>query len=165
VADAYLYGQGDCARAFAEATQALEGGLATPRVHAILGSCYLAEGNLAAAAAHIGTHIELVTTAYVPSVSFTAGGTLSLDLVPGRTYAIPVPTIAGERLSIQTRSNEYFDTIAVLLAPDGTPVTGGDDHMQYFAGFSWVAEETGTYVLRATFFESVNTGTMKVTRK
>jgi hypothetical protein len=37
--------------------------------------------------------------------------------------------------------------------------------MQYFAGFQWVAEETGIYVLQATFFEGVNTGTIRVTRK
>jgi tetratricopeptide (TPR) repeat protein len=164
-ADAYLYGRYDYARAFAEASEAYAGGLDTPRVNAILASCYLAEGNLDAAAAHLARHIELVTTAYVPSAPLTPGGTLNLELVPGRTYQIPVPAAAGQMLSIQTRSNEYFDTIAVLLAPDGTPVTGGDDTMQYYAGFDWVAEETGTYLMRATFFESVNTGTMKVTRK
>jgi hypothetical protein len=36
--------------------------------------------------------------------------------------------------------------------------------MQY-CGFHWVAEETGTYLLQAAFFEAVNTGTIKVTRK
>jgi hypothetical protein len=36
-------------------------------------------------------------------------------------------SMAGQKLSIHTRSNDYFDTIAVLLVPDGTPVTGGDD--------------------------------------
>jgi tetratricopeptide (TPR) repeat protein len=165
VADAYLYGAGDQVRAFEEATLALEGGLDTPRVNAILASYHLATGDLEAAAAYLARHIELVTTEYAPSLPLTAGGTLSLDLVPGRTWEIPVPAVAGEQLSIQTRSNDYFDTIAVLLAPDGTPVTGGDDYMQYYAGFQWVAGETGTYVLQAAFFEAVNTGTMKVTRK
>ena len=42
VADAYTYGLPDPSRAFTEATFALEGGLDTPRVHAILGSAYLA---------------------------------------------------------------------------------------------------------------------------
>jgi tetratricopeptide (TPR) repeat protein len=165
VADAYLYGAGDHARAFDEATMALAGGLDTPRVNAILATYYLAGGNPAAAAPYLARHIELVTTEYLPSAPLTPGGTLNLELAPGRTFEIPVPAVSGETLSIQTRSNDYFDTIAVLLAPDGLPVTGGDDYMQYFAGFQWVAGETGTYVLQATFFEAVNTGTMKVTRK
>jgi tetratricopeptide (TPR) repeat protein len=165
VADAYLYGGGAHLRAFDEATLALEGGLDTPRVNAILAAYHLAEGNPYFAAPYLARHIELVTTEYLPTAPLAAGGTLNVDLVPGRTYEIPVPAVAGETLSIQTRSNDYFDTIAVLLAPDGTPVTGGDDYMQYFAGFDWEAGETGTYVLQTTFFEAVNTGTIKVTRK
>jgi tetratricopeptide (TPR) repeat protein len=165
VADAYLYGAGDHARAFEEATIALEGGLDTPRVNAILAGFHLAEGEPGAAAAYLARHIELVTIEYAPAAPLAAGGTLNLDLVPGRTCEIPVPAVAGQTLAIQTRSNDYFDTIAVLLAPDGMPVTGGDDFMQYYAGFQWTAEETGTYVLQATFFEAVNTGTIKVTRK
>jgi hypothetical protein len=51
VADAYSYGYlPDPQRAFDEATRALQGGLDTPRVHAILGASYLAFGNMAAAA-------------------------------------------------------------------------------------------------------------------
>lgn len=165
VADAKLYGEGDHVRAFDEATIALQGGLDTPRVNAILAAYYLAEETPALAATYLARHIELVTTDYVPSAPLATGGALNLHLVPGRTYEIPVFAVAGEQLAIQTRSNDYFDTIAVLLAPDGTPVTGGDDYMQYFAGFHWVAEETGMYVLQAAFFEAVNTGTMKVTRK
>lgn len=164
-ADAYLYGAGNVTRAFDEAAIALEGGLDTPRVNAILASGFLAAGNPGDAAAHLARHIELVTTDYLPSIPLAAGGTLNLELMPGSTYEIPVSAVAGQVLSIQTRSNDYFDTIAVLLAPDGTPVTGGDDFMQYFAGFRYVAEVTGTHVLQVTFFESVNSGTIKVTRK
>jgi hypothetical protein len=165
VADALLYGAGDLLRAHDEATIALEGGLDTPRVNAILASYHLTYGNLGTAAAHLARHIELVTTEYLPSAALVPGGTLRLGFVPGRTYEIPVFAVAGETLSIQTRSNDYFDTIAVLLAPDGTPVTGGDDFMQYYAGFQWVAEETGAYLLQVAFFEAVNSGTIKVTRK
>jgi tetratricopeptide (TPR) repeat protein len=127
VADAYLYGAGDPVRAFEEATLALEGGLDTPRVNAILASYHLATGTPADAAAYLARHIELVTAEYVSSMPLTAGGALSLELVSGRTWEIPVPAMAGQKLSIHTRSNDYFDTIAVLLVPDGTPVTGGDD--------------------------------------
>lgn len=164
-ADAFLYGAGDHLRAFDEATLALAGGLDTPRVNAILAGFYLAENLPDAAAPYLARHIEMVTTEYVSAAPLPAGGTLNLDMVPGRTQEIPVSAVAGQTLSIQTRSNDYFDTIAVLLAPDGTPVTGGDDFMQYYAGFQWVAGATGTYVLQVAFFEAVNYGGIKVTRK
>jgi len=164
VADAYTYGLPDLARAFAEATMALDGGLDTPRVHAILGTASNAFGDLDAAAAHIARHFELVTTELVATTPLAPGGSLSLDLVPGRTYEIPVAATAGQTISIATSSRDYWDSIAVLLAPNGTPVVGSDDDNAYFAAFDWVAEETGTYLLRATFFESVNTGELVVTR-
>ena len=47
VADAYTYGLFDPQRALSEATFALQGGLDTARVHAILGSAYTAFGDLA----------------------------------------------------------------------------------------------------------------------
>ena len=89
---------------------------------------------------------------------------MTLDLVPGRTYEIPIAVNAGETISIATSSHDYWDTIVVLLAPDGTPVIGSDDDNAYFAAFDWVAAETGTYLLQVTFFESVNQGELVVTR-
>jgi len=89
---------------------------------------------------------------------------LALDLVPGRTYEIPVPAIAGETISIMTSNRDFYDSILVRLAPDGTPVVGSDDSNFYFAGFEWVAEATGTYRLWVTSFESVNTSELVVTR-
>jgi tetratricopeptide (TPR) repeat protein len=62
VADAYTYGMPHPERAFFEATLALNWGLDTPRVHAILASAHLAFGNQALAATHIDRHIRLVTT-------------------------------------------------------------------------------------------------------
>lgn len=164
VADAYTYGVPDLERAFAEATFALEHGLDTPRVHAILGAAYNAFGDVLAAADHIQRSIELVTDDVLISAPLTVGDALTLDLVPGRTYEVPVPAIAGDRISIATRSKDYWDTIGVLLAPDGTPVVGSDDENAYFAAFEHVAEQTGTYRLQVTFFESVNTGELVVTR-
>jgi tetratricopeptide (TPR) repeat protein len=164
VADAYTYGLSDPERAFAEAMLAYEGGLHTPRVHALLASAYNAFGDLLPAALHIAEHIDLVTTELLTAAALIPDTTLSLDLVPGRTYEIPVPAVAGERISIATSSRDYWDTIAVLLAPDGSPVVGSDDTNVYFAAFDWVAAETGTYRMQVTFFESVNTGTLVVTR-
>lgn len=165
VADAYTYGLSDPQRAFNEASLALAWGLDTPRIHAILASSYLAFGNQAAAGAEIQKHIQLVTTELVQASPINAGDSLSLGLVPGRSYEVPLPVSAGEKVSIMTGSHDFYDTILVLLAPDGSPVLGSDDYKQYFAGFEWVAPTTGTYRIWVTSFESVDTGTLSVTRK
>lgn len=167
VSDAYTYGLSDPQRAFAEATLALNGGLDTPRVHAILAAAYLAFGNQLAAAAEIKRHLDLVTTELVATAPIPAGISLTLDLVPGRTFEVPIAAIAGQPISIDTDSptREIYDTILVLLSPNGTPVVGSDDYKKYFAGFVWTAEETGVYRLRVTSFESVNTGALGVTRR
>jgi tetratricopeptide (TPR) repeat protein len=164
VADAYTYGQPDFERAFQEASLALDWGVGTPRVHAILATAYQAFGDLAAAASHIKTHIDLVTTELLTASPLAVGGSLALSLVPGRTYEIPVPAIAGQTISIATSSRDFWDSIAVLLAPDGTPVVGSDDANAYFAAFDWAAEQTGTYWLQVTSFESINTGKLLVKR-
>ena len=35
---------------------------------------------------------------------------------------------AGETVSIATSSKDFWDTILILFAPDGTPVLGSDDY-------------------------------------
>jgi hypothetical protein len=105
-----------------------------------------------------------VTAALVEAPPLAAGASLSLGLVPGRTYEIPISLSTGDALSIATSSPDFWDTIAVLLAPDGTPLVGSDDANDYFAAFDWIAPATGTYRLRVTSFESVNTGELVVTR-
>jgi hypothetical protein len=165
VADAYTYGLPDPNRAFTEATFALDGGLDTPRVHAILGSAYLAFGNVAAAAAQIQTHIQLVTTSLVTTSALPASTTLDRALVPGQTLDIPLVVSAGEKVSIVTGSHDYWDTILVLLDSSGSPVLGSDDSWKYFAAFDWTAPSSGTYRIRVTFFEGVITGTLRVSRK
>jgi tetratricopeptide (TPR) repeat protein len=164
VADAYTYGLPDPQRAFSEASLALAWGLDTPRIHAILGASYNAFGDQTAAAEHIQTHIEQVTTELVMTSLLPVGTTFTLDLVPGRTYEIPVPVTAGQTISIDTSSPDFWDTILVLLAPNGTPVLGSDDTNAYFAAIEWTAEETGTYLLRVTSFESVSFGELVVER-
>ena len=164
IADAYTYGLPDPQRAFAEASLALDWGLDTPRVHAILAASYNAFGNQLAAADHIQTHIEFVTTEWIPASPILPDTTFELDLVPGRTYKIPVSATAGQTISIATSSPDFWDTILVLLAPDGTPVVGSDDANAYFAAIEWNAGETGTYLLQVTSFESVSTGVLVVTR-
>jgi hypothetical protein len=99
-----------------EATLSLEGGLDTPRIRAILGGAYLALGDAAAAAAQIKIHIDLVTTELVGTSPLSPGSSMSLGLVPGRTYDIPIAAQAGEQISITTSSQDFTDTILVLLA-------------------------------------------------
>jgi hypothetical protein len=164
VADAYTYGQPDAARALAEATLALDGGLDTPRVHAILAAAYNALGQPLTAAVHIQRHLELVTSELVTTLPLGPGATLSLDLVPGRSYVIPVPATAGETIAITTSSGDFWDSIALLDGPDGAPVAGSDDDSGYFAAFDIVAPATGTYLLSATSFESVSSGSLIVER-
>ena len=165
VADAYTYGYlPDAQRGFLEATNALNGGLNTPRVRAIRGASYLAFGDMPAAAAEIKIHIDLVTTELVAASPLAAGASQSVGLVPGRTYEIPIPAAAGETISIVTSSKDMWDTILVLLGPNGTPVAGGDDYKGYMAGFEWVAPAAGNYKLRVTSFEAISTGQLTISR-
>jgi tetratricopeptide (TPR) repeat protein len=164
-ADAYSYGLPDPQLAFVHAMQALDGGLDIPRVHAILAASYNAFGDLAAAAVHIKRHFDLVTTELVTVPSMLPGDTRDVTLAPGRAIEIPLTAMAGNQIGIVTSSRDYWDTIAVLLAPDGTPVIGSDDARSYFAAFDWPATQSGIYRLRVTFFESVNSGVIRVTRK
>jgi tetratricopeptide (TPR) repeat protein len=166
VADAYTYGRFDPERAFAEASLALSWGLDYPRVHAILATAYQAFGDPGAAAIHLLRHIELVTTELLPTAPLSPGSSVVLDLVPGRTYEIPVVANAGDTIRITTSSQarEIGDSIAVLLAPDGTPVTGSDDDKQYLAEFVFDAQVNGTYRLQVTSFEAALTGNLIVKR-
>ena len=166
VADAYTYGSlRDPQRAFTEASFALAGGLNTPRIRAILAGSYLAFGDMAAAATQIKLHLDLVTTELVGSAPLVPGSTFNLALVPGRTYEIPITAAAGEVISIATSSKDFWDTILVMLAPDGTPVVGSDDYKGYFAGLQWPAPAAGTYRLRVTSFEAVSSGNLVVTSR
>jgi len=166
VADAYTYAQPDPVRAFAEGTRALQWGLDTPRVHAILASAQFALGDESAAADHLQQHIDLVTTETVDTAALAVGGEVTLDLVPGRTFEIPIQAMVGQKINIETASpsEEISDSILVLLGPDGSPAAGNDDYIDYFAGLDWAAPETGTYTLQVTSFESVGTGQLVVTR-
>ena len=165
VADAYTYGAlADPARAFEEASIALAGGLDTPRVHAMLAAAYTAFGNTQQAATEITRHFDLVTTELVVTTPLAAGTAMTLDLVGGRTFEIPLAVVAGQPLSIATKMPDYWDTILVVLAPNGTPVIGADDTFKYFAGLEWIPAVSGTYRMRVSSFEAVSTGALVVSR-
>ena len=166
VADAYTYGAGhDPKRAFSEATLALEGGLDTPRVHAILAAAQLSFGNHAAAGRHFARHLALVRTELRTTWPLERGGSLALDLVPGRVHDVPLPSMAGATIAVDTTSDDITDSIAVLFDPDGVPVTGGDDEVGSFAAVAWEAAMTGVYRLRVASFEAVETGSLRVSRE
>ncbi len=164
VADAYTYGLHDPRRAFDEASLALKRGLDTPRIHAILAVSYQAFGDQQMAAAEIKKHIDMVTTGLEKTGPLAAGQSLSLGLTAGKTFEIPITLAAGESLSIRTDSPDLYDTILVLIGPDGKPVLGSDDFIDYFAGFDWAATQAGTYRLLVTSFEGVSTGQLDVSR-
>jgi hypothetical protein len=165
VADAYTYGAlADPTRAFEEASIALAGGLDTPRVHAMLAAAYNAFGNTQQAAIEIKRHLDLVTTELVVTAPLATGSSMTLDLVGRRTFEIPVAVIAGQPLPIATKMHDYWDTILVVLAPNGTPVIGADDTFKYFAALDWVPAVSGTYRIWVTSFESVSTGELVASR-
>jgi hypothetical protein len=105
-----------------------------------------------------------VTTDLKTTDPLAAGQSLSLSLVPGRTYDVPLQLAAGEALSVRTSSPDFSDTILVLIGPDGTAVLGSDDFKKFFAGFDSIAQQAGTYHLLVTSFEGVSTGQLIVTR-
>ena len=160
VADAYTYGQPDLERAFAEAILALEWGLDTPRVHAILATAYNAFGDLAPPR-HIETHFELVTT--------------ELSRRPARRRRLADPRLGAwadlrdPRRRDRRRDDLDLDQQRRLLGLIASCLRPTDRRSRqrrrqaYFAGFEWVAEETGTYRLQVTLFESVNYGELVVT--
>ena len=164
VADAHTYGIPDPERAYAEASIALERGLDTPRVHAILAFAQSAFGNDRAAASHIERHLELVTTNLLTTGPLVSGTSASLAMAPGRVYDVPLPATPGETISVATSSRDFVDTIALLYAPDGTPLTGSDDTNAQFAAITWPAPASGVYRLRTSSFEAVDTGMLKVIR-
>jgi hypothetical protein len=96
-------------------TLALDRGLGTPRVHAILATWYNAFGEIHEAALHVQEHLDQVTTELVTTPFLGPGGDLNLDLVPGRTYDIPVPVVAGQTIRIATSSKDFWDSIALLV--------------------------------------------------
>jgi len=166
VSDAYTYGLPDPERALSEATLALDGGLDTPRIEAILAAALHRLGDDVAAVIHLARHIEMVTTDLVPTAALAPGGELDLALAPGRTFEIPVTAAAGETISLATAggSADIWDTILVVLAPDGTPLAGNDDAKTYLAAVDFVAPQAATYRVRVTSFEAVSTGELFVTR-
>lgn len=165
VADAYTYGAlADPARAFEEASIALAGGLDTPRIHAMLAAAYNAFGNTQQAAIEIQKHLDLVTTELVQTAPLAASTSMTLDLIGGRTFEIPITLVAGQPLSVATKMPDYWDTILVVLAPNGTPVIGADDTFKYFAALDWVPSVSGTYRMRVSSFEAVSTGPLVVSR-
>jgi hypothetical protein len=145
---------------------ALTNGIDTPRIHAILASAYFAFGQDESAAQELLVHVDLVTNNIVNTAPLAASMDITIDLVPGRTFSIPVSVAAGEVLSIVTTSpsGEISDSIVVLLAPNGTPIFGNDDFNGFYAGFDWTASAPGTYELLVTSFESIGTGQLVVTR-
>ena len=113
----------------------------------------------------IQTHAPVDFGWLVATTPLAIGSAVSLPVVPGRTYEVPIVVAAGESVDVIASSRDFWDTIMVLLAADGTPVVGSDDYRLYHAGLKWIAPVGGTYRLRVTSFESVNTGALLLARR
>lgn len=165
-ADAYTYGEHDYVEAYAQAQMAFAGGLDTPRLHAILAVCYASFGEELLAAEETMTHITMVATNYISAQPLPIGGNANWTLAAGDAIVIPIDAVAGESIIVTTDgpNGDVWDTILVLLAPDGTPVVAADDVVDYLAALNWEAPINGTYRLIVTSFESVQAGEMTVSR-
>jgi hypothetical protein len=169
VSDAYTYALPDLVRAYDEASLALSWGLDTPRVRAILATALNDHyGNLPAAAAHIKAHIDQVTDVTQTMSTLPVGGQMTLNLVPWKTFHIPLTLTKGQKLNITTSSTIWnvWDSILVVIDPNGNPVVGSDDYIDYFAGLNnWTVPKSGTYRLEVTSFEAMHTGPLIVSRQ
>ena len=162
--DAYTYGLSDPHRALAEATIALDGGLDTPRVHALLGAAYNALGETLTAASHIKRHLDLVTTEPAAGVRARAGRRAVARPRPGEDLRDRGP--GGGRPADRDHHRQpcLLGHDRRAARPRRDPVIGSDDDSGYFAAFDWVAERSVTYRLRVSFFDSVATGLLEVSR-
>ena len=161
VADAYTYGQPDPQRAFAEASLALDWGLDTPRIHAILAAALNAFGEQGAAAAHIQTHIDQVTTELLLTAPLGVGQSLALDLAPGRTYEIPVVATAGGHRHL----HEQRRSLGLDRRPPCSRRNAGGRQRRRRRLLRRVrlgGQETGTTTLQVTSFEAVSIGQLIV---
>ncbi|MBM4363820.1 MAG: hypothetical protein FJ104_14155, partial [Deltaproteobacteria bacterium] len=165
VADAYTYALPDLPRALEAAERAIQLGLDTPRLQAILATAYLEMGDARRAGQHFAKHIELGTTERVGARPLPPGATLTLGVVPGRTFELTLELSIDVGVTVTTASpGDEVDSILVVLGPDGEPVFGNDDYEGYNAGFTFTPEATGTYRVLVTSFEGAGTGTLEITR-
>ncbi len=166
VADAYTYGVPNASRAFWEASVAILLGLDTPRLRAILAASLFEFGFPELAAKELLRHINTVTQDTVTVSPLAEGDTYTLDLVPGRTFEIPIQATAGTTLSLVTDSpsGEVSDTIMVLLNSNGIAVTGNDDANGFYAAFEYQVPVSSTYKLLVTSFEAIGTGQITISR-
>lgn len=170
MADGYLYALGDLERALEFATMAAEMGLDTPRMDAIFATVYFYLGEEEKALPYYLRHIEQTTLAFVDMDPLEKGQPITIDVTPGQTYRFPVEAAADETLTITAMSEaqagefDEVDSLMLLLAPDGTLVTGNDDNIELNAGFEYTVSEAGTYTLLVASFEGAGTGKILLSR-
>lgn len=166
LADGYTYALGDFERALEAVTTAHDLGLDTARVNAIFGTAYFYLGEEAQAIPYFANHIERATVEAVKGETLKRGESVVLDFKPGQTYHLTVEAGIGETLRIAaTSAVDKVDTIMVLLAEDGTLITGNDDSVELNAGFTYEIDNAGTYTLLVSSFEAAGSGEVTVTRE
>lgn len=164
IADGYTYGTWNPEAAQEAALMANELGLDTPRLDAILGATYDAQGETELAAAAYARHIIGATENTIDSGALVAG-TQTLRFSPGDSYVWTIEAAAGDTIRITSTSEaDGLDTIlAVMDTVTGTPVIGNDDTEGFNAGLDWTVPADGTYMLLLTTFEGAGTGEIEFT--
>jgi Tfp pilus assembly protein PilF len=158
-ADAYAFAIGDFERAGEQAALASDMGLETPGLNHIRAVAARARDDEAAAALYTGRHIEAVTTEYVDGEALAAGGSMTLDFAPGRTFRVPLRAEAGETVRIAAESDSGVSVITVLLGPDGALLASGDP------GIERALDTTGDYLLIAGTVEGAGRGEVVLVRE
>ena len=163
VADAYTYGLPDAERAFDEATFALDGGLDTPRVHAILGSSLPRLRRRGGRGAQISA-----TSTSSPRSSCrrprSPPALADAGLVPGGPTRSRSPRPPARR----SRSRRAATTSGTRSRPARARRHAGRRQrrrQRLPVAFDYTATTTGTCRDRVGFFESVITGVLTVTRR
>jgi tetratricopeptide (TPR) repeat protein len=175
MADGYLYGLGDLENSLEAVTTATGMGLDTPRTDAILATCYFYMGDVEQALTYYAKHIERTSREAVAGEPLDQGESMSLTMIPGKTYHLPIEAEANETLTITVESviesdgamgeQNEVDSIMILLGADGLPVTGNDDNVGLNAGFEFTVTEAGEYTLVLGTFEGAGSGDVVLTRE
>jgi tetratricopeptide (TPR) repeat protein len=175
MADGYLYGLGNLELALEAVSRAAELGLDTPRTDAIFATCYFYLGEIDRSLPYYASHIQRTTLETIEGESLNSGQEMTIYIMPGQSYLIPVEASTDETLIITVSSaildtgemgvyNEV-DSIMLLLDPDGEIVTGNDDNEGLNAGFEYSVSEAGTYTLLLGTFEGAGLGEIVLSRQ
>lgn len=159
MADAQLYGLGQCNLAFHYASAALGKGINIPRIHAILSTCYSAWGMDDDAADELDIIFNMVTVETVNLGDLPINSEISSSLVPGRTIEVALVVAEYNVVSVNVNAPDCTsdDTILIVYDSNGIPVLSNDDFVGFCSGFAFWQPPAGIYTIKITSFDGVGT--------